>query len=406
MENLSDWYFALTFFSALLGLTVSAVLFFKRRDAPFPSRLLAGFLASMSFLALNYGLMVTSFFLKFPFLWRALGWASFTFAPFCYLYVRSVLQQSYIFRKIDALFFVPALLFTLNTIPFHFKPHAEQIEFLKQVILKPQLVPYNPEGILPPGWWVWIRVIFGVILVILQVRLLSNWTRKLSASKAPVPQNTSLFRWLGMLTITMMIFWGLIIFHFLFQFVSQRDINQPVIFTIASTIIFVSVSLLARPSILYGMTGWMQLDLPVAILSDSDKAEPSKSVVKKSSLTIAQGQQYKLALESHFMENEPYRKVGYSLGDLASEIGIPSYQLSAFINQEYGMNFNELINNRRVEYLFGLLKDHPENFQFTLEALGKSAGFNSRTSFIAAVKKITGKTPSEYFGKRNDHDLS
>jgi AraC-like DNA-binding protein len=40
--------------------------------------------------------------------------------------------------------------------------------------------------------------------------------------------------------------------------------------------------------------------------------------------------------------------------------------------------------------------------QYTLEALGQKVGFNSRVSFIAAVKKRTGKTPSELFGRRDE----
>ena len=79
-------------------------------------------------------------------------------------------------------------------------------------------------------------------------------------------------------------------------------------------------------------------------------------------------------------------------------MGIPSYQLSAFINQEYGKNFNELLNDYRVDYLAKLAKTSTDFYQYTLEALGRKAGFNSRTTFITAVKKRTNQTPSDYFG--------
>jgi AraC-like DNA-binding protein len=32
--------------------------------------------------------------------------------------------------------------------------------------------------------------------------------------------------------------------------------------------------------------------------------------------------------------------------------------------------------------------------------MGRMAGFNSRTAFIAAIKKHTGMTPSAFFGRR------
>jgi AraC-like DNA-binding protein len=122
----------------------------------------------------------------------------------------------------------------------------------------------------------------------------------------------------------------------------------------------------------------------------------------KNTLSIQQGVVIKNALESHFNENLPFRKNSYTIGDLSHELSIPTHQLSAFINQEYGKNFNELINEYRVEYLTNTIKNREDQFQFTLEALGKEAGFNSRASFISAVKKKTGKTPSEIFGRRGE----
>jgi AraC-like DNA-binding protein len=73
--------------------------------------------------------------------------------------------------------------------------------------------------------------------------------------------------------------------------------------------------------------------------------------------------------------------------------------LSAFINQEYRKNFSEFINDIRVSYLVDLIQENPEYLnKYTLEVLGQMAGFKSRTTFILAVKRKTGKTPSEIFG--------
>jgi AraC-like DNA-binding protein len=88
----------------------------------------------------------------------------------------------------------------------------------------------------------------------------------------------------------------------------------------------------------------------------------------------------------------------YTIRDLATEIGVPSYLLSTFIKQEYGMNFSGFINDIRVSYLVDLTRQNPEYLsKYTLEVLGQTGGFKSRTTFILEVKRKTGKTPSEIF---------
>jgi AraC-like DNA-binding protein len=156
---------------------------------------------------------------------------------------------------------------------------------------------------------------------------------------------------------------------------------------------------LARPAILYGLTGWLQepereLEPLASLPENSEEKTPA---AKKPSLTEEQGKAYRAMLESHFAENNPFCRPVYKVADLAKELKIPAYQLSAFINQEYGKNFNEFVNDHRVDYLYNLLKANPSYRQFTFEALSREAGFNSRNAFIASVKRKTGKTPSEYF---------
>jgi AraC-like DNA-binding protein len=49
-----------------------------------------------------------------------------------------------------------------------------------------------------------------------------------------------------------------------------------------------------------------------------------------------------------------------------------------------------------VRYIKDVLLQEPGADQYTLEAIGRKAGFNSRGTFIAAVKKQTGQTPSAF----------
>ena len=402
MEQLTDWYFSIVFFAGILGFVVAAILFFVNKTDTFSSRLLAAFLVTFSLLALNYSLMTTTFYLSYPHYWRVLGWASFSFAPFAYLYVRSVLQQSYQFRRYDFVLFIPAVLHALNLFPFYILPAAEKVDIIRNALNNKKLITLEPEGLWPEGWSVWLRVIVGIVSSIGQITLLKRWKPIIFDKMETEKQNRETFQWLSLFSMVHSIFWGLIILEFIFHFSFLSDLNYLIIFTITGTILFVSLYLLIRPSILYGLKGWLQKkDIPVSN-PDTINQVPVPVASNKNSLTNEQGEAYKLSLEAHFRDNLPFRKNGYTIGDLSHELNIPSHQLSAFINQEYGKNFNELINEYRVDFLAEMIKSSTDHFQYTLEALGKEAGFNSRAAFISAVKKRTGKTPSEFFGRRGE----
>jgi len=136
------------------------------------------------------------------------------------------------------------------------------------------------------------------------------------------------------------------------------------------------------------------------------------------SVSIAEGtDNYEHLLLAEFFEKErPFLKQGYTLIHMTRDLGIPRHVLSRMINQQYGMNFNALINHFRVQFLKNIPAIEPKWNLFTMEALGKKAGFNSRNTLIKAFKKCTGESPSSYFsrlisadpGKRNtfDYDFS
>jgi AraC-like DNA-binding protein len=107
------------------------------------------------------------------------------------------------------------------------------------------------------------------------------------------------------------------------------------------------------------------------------------------------------SLESHFREKKPFLKNGYSIRDLSTELGIPIHQLSQFINKKCGKNFNEWINEFRVDHFRDHLSTDPNVHHYTVEALGQMSGFQSRNAFITAMKRRTGSTPSEMLGRRS-----
>jgi AraC-like DNA-binding protein len=402
METFSFWSINIVFFTGILGFLVAGILIFVNKTDTFTSRLLAGFLICFSLLAVNYALMTTRFFLGYPHLWRAVGWASFSFSPFAYLYTRSALEQSYRFRKWDFLVFTPALIHAIGLVPFYILPAHEKVRFLETVVANPKLITAEPESLWPMGFSVLLRVIVGVLATLAQFIILKKWRKQHSSDFVNKAQNLVIFRWLFLFALVMGLFWSLIAVQIIIQFTSTPNLDHLLIYTISGTILFVSLYLLVQPSILYGIRGWEKKEVSGGQPVESDSsAPPVEKSETRDSLSYEQGKAYKTLLETHLKENKPFKKRGYTMAELSKELGKPSYIISAFINQEYGKNFNELINEYRVNYLIGEMRTSVDYSQYTLEALGNLAGFNSRAAFIAAVKKTTGKNPSEVFGRRN-----
>jgi AraC-like DNA-binding protein len=97
-----------------------------------------------------------------------------------------------------------------------------------------------------------------------------------------------------------------------------------------------------------------------------------------------------------FLESQrPFLRHGYSLKQLAEDTELPVHLLSAFINKHYKVNFNDFINEYRVNYGKNkIMNDECKSKK--LEAIAEESGFSNRNTFTAAFKRVTGLNPSEF----------
>lgn len=101
------------------------------------------------------------------------------------------------------------------------------------------------------------------------------------------------------------------------------------------------------------------------------------------------------ALEKLLVEERRFLDPTLSLDDMAKALNLSKSHLSRTINAELGMGFPDYLNALRVEEAKSYLTN-PEFANYTLVAIGLEAGFNSKTTFNTAFKKLTSLTPSEY----------
>lgn len=97
-----------------------------------------------------------------------------------------------------------------------------------------------------------------------------------------------------------------------------------------------------------------------------------------------------------YMDAEkPHLDPDLSLTDLARQLHTNPVLLSQVINAGAGKNFNDFVNEYRVEEFKRQVRD-PANAHLSLLGIALDCGFNSKATFNRAFRKFTGQSPKEF----------
>lgn len=98
-------------------------------------------------------------------------------------------------------------------------------------------------------------------------------------------------------------------------------------------------------------------------------------------------------LDDLMLIKKAYLDEDISLKSLAADLNISAHQLSEYLNSTEKKNFNEYINNFRIDEAKKIMIESPEknNLEVCYEV-----GFNSKTSFYKAFQNITGLAPAKW----------
>ncbi|MGL4632494.1 MAG: helix-turn-helix domain-containing protein [Leadbetterella sp.] len=100
-----------------------------------------------------------------------------------------------------------------------------------------------------------------------------------------------------------------------------------------------------------------------------------------------------IRLEEVMKTKELFKNPNLKLNDLAKEIHVSGHQLSQFLNDNLDKNFTLFINEYRIKAACQALSSKSN---LTIEAIADEVGFNSKSTFFTAFKKIMGTTPTGY----------
>jgi len=160
------------------------------------------------------------------------------------------------------------------------------------------------------------------------------------------------------------------------------------LFTFGNSLFLLSVyiAVLTKPKLFHALPNQIVIQKP---------EEEKKRRYENSNLKETQKIKYQEKLQTYLKNEESYKNPELTLSKLSEEVNIPSHYVSQVINEKLKVNFLDFINGYRVEAAKKILLDDKYN-HYTVTAIAYEAGFNSRSTFYSAFKKMTGKTPSAY----------
>lgn len=313
---------------------------------------------------------------------------NYSSGAFLYLYFRYKLNPYKIFKPVDLLHFAIPLLLFINSTPYVFLKQELKLSFLKTVATTPTELLKFPFLFLDYRFHMWGRPILALLYVIACSFLLYKSYRK---DKYTYFSSFEMkYLWLLMILSFIHYYFSTVaVINFTLYpntFTEGEDYYQWMIVPRASFVVMLLL-ILFFPQIIFQK--FFPNTLPEAHnISKKNKADSIASIPQYDLEQIGK-------VVSVYLQEKPFRRPGFSLFNFSEETKIPQHQLTYFLKVVHEQTFNEFKNQLRIQHAIELIESGKAKNQ-TLESISIECGYRSRTNFIDAFKKITGKTPSDY----------
>lgn len=382
----------------------SILLIAKGDNKTYQMKFLGATLLIYSLFFLTYGLWFEfELVLKYPHVLRSFSPFMFLAGPLFFISIRNIVYGKSGFEKRDWIHFLPALIHFIELMPLYALPISEKLLIAGKVISEEGGLNLYAQGLIPGVWVDLTRLILNVsyflysIYLVLKVNpiLLEQW------------RHEKFKNWV----YGTLVFFGMIHLFFLSQYIHNIQFFFTGVSFPGLRIILIILMLLTM--LTYNFYNFFKWDLVMEPSGGKpiDVKKESAEVIRD--LTFSEQKlQTSMELSGEDTEfNEPifrekltrileedqiFLKQGLLVTDFSRELGISSRTLPEALDKIYGKGFKDLINQYRVRYA----KEKIESGYldtFTLDSLGKEAGFNSRTTFFYAFKKELNLSPSDFW---------
>lgn len=279
-------------------------------------------------------------------------------APALYLYVRAMTESEFRLLPKDCLHLLI--------------PMAGLIWYLVyQSILPPEMIAEMARNLPPSNLRLTVACFpFGAYLFFSYLTL---WKHQQRIAHYYSDLSVVRLRWLKLLILFFFTIWAVLVAdNLIFTRLRLIGLAFPIV-TVGSLLLGVFAM---RQSSLLGVVAAPKVQRD-GVLSDSELATAKDRLAK--CLT----------------EKKLHLNPNLRLTDLADAIQMKPYETSEVVNRAFKKSFYDLINEMRIAEAKARLTD-PEFQHMNILGVAFDSGFNSKSSFNEAFKRVTGMTPSEF----------
>jgi len=319
----------------------------------------------------------------------------FFIGPVIYFYTQSLLNPSFRLTKKNALHLLPGVLYLLYSlfICFYDKLIVHEYYFYKDGMDKDFDFWYQKTGL-----------VSMIIYFVMSIRYY-NLYRKLMFQVVSYADSI-LFKWIKTYLYSFLLMLLLpIVFDILSLFFPELNSYK------GTWWFFLFFSIVMYYIAITGYSNPIETKIPfeinvfnnkpVLLLAGNFNTEDSIIDIEHETFEENHSQEievWKTKIESYLKEEKPFQNPELTLTDVAKKLHTNASIISKAINQGFGLNFNDFINNYRIEAVKQCF-ENGEHKKSTLLGIAFDCGFNSKATFNRAFKKNTGLSPKDFLSK-------
>jgi AraC-like DNA-binding protein len=308
-------------------------------------------------------------------LWRQLNFfprtLGFAFAPLCYFYFKSQVDKNFRFSQKDIINFLPFIIHTV----YHVGVFSMGQDFVKTVEKNFHGPFHIPEIETFGEIFLDCFYFFKCLRLYRQYR---SWTKMQFSNTESVS-----FNWFRNFLIVLMISLVAYLLKFVIDSIYDLDFKQDWWDNLVGVALIYYVSI----------TGYAQAQPNSGLVFKEEEHKVEN--IQKEKFNDSELETWKAKILKLMQDEKLYLQPELNLSDIANRLKTNISVLSGVVNNAFGKNFNDFVNEYRVKEFQERIQ-LPENKNITLLGIAFDCGFNSKATFNRSFKKFTGKAPKEF----------